>query len=234
MKSICKNICLIRSSIDEIKKRSVADGSVEILAVTKTFPYQDVREALNCGINNIGESKIQEALPKFEALGALPDGVLKHFIGRLQSNKVKRAVENFDLIQSVDSLKLAKDIDRRAMDINKIQNCLIEVKVSGEESKAGISFNEAEKLYAQCFELSNVKICGLMTITPLNDDPQASRPYFKAVFNLFETLKEKYKKKEFSILSMGMSGDFKIAVEEGSNMVRIGSAIFGERNYGNQ
>jgi pyridoxal phosphate enzyme (YggS family) len=225
---------LIRCAIKEIKKRSDADGNVEILAVTKTFPYQDIIEAINCSIKNIGESKIQEALPKFEAIGALPEGVLKHFIGHLQSNKVKKAVGNFDLIQSLDSLKLAKDIDRHAKDINKIQNCLIEVKVSGEETKTGIFFNEVEKLYAQCFELSNVKVCGLMTITPLNDNPQASRPYFKTVFNLFKTLKEKYNREEFSIVSMGMSDDFKIAVEEGSNMVRIGSAIFGKRNYGNR
>ena len=228
MKSICENINLIR---EELK---AAGSNAEILAVTKTFFAQDIREALNCGIKNIGESRIQEALPKFETLGTLPDGVFKHFIGRLQSNKAKKAVENFDLIQSLDSFKLAKDIDRHAKDLNKIQNCLIEVKVSDEPSKTGILFDGVEAFYNQCLELENIKISGLMTITPLNDNPEASRPYFKTVFNLFKDLREKYKRDEFSVLSMGMSDDFKIAAQEGANMVRIGSSIFGKRNYGNK
>jgi len=228
MKDICENISLIRKELESVGSKA------KILAVTKTFSSRDIREALNCGVKNIGESKIQEALPKFEELGALPDGVLKHFIGHLQSNKVKKAVENFDLIQSLDSLKLAKDINRHAKDLNKIQNCLIEVKVSDETSKTGILFDDVEVFYNQCLELENVKISGLMTITPLNNNPEASRPYFKAVYNLFVNLREKYKKEEFSILSMGMSDDFKIAAQEGSNMVRIGSAIFGERKYGNK
>jgi pyridoxal phosphate enzyme (YggS family) len=230
MKTIRENINLIRSEIDALS----AGRNVEILAVTKTFEARDVLEALNCGIKNIGESKIQEALPKFESLGGLPDGVLKHFIGHLQSNKAKKAVENFDLIQSLDSLKLAKDIDRHAKDLNKIQNCLIEVKVSSEETKTGVSFDETELFYTQCLKLSNIRICGLMTITPLTDSPLSSRPYFKAVKGLFDDIHKKYGMPEFSILSMGMSDDYKIAVEEGSNMARIGSAIFGEREYGNQ
>jgi pyridoxal phosphate enzyme (YggS family) len=228
MKSIYENINRLRRELETLGSKA------EILAVTKTFPERDVKEALNCNIKNIGESKIQEALPKFAALGVLPDGVLKHFIGHLQSNKVKKAVENFDLIQSLDSLALAKDIDRRSGELNKIQNCLIEVKVSAEESKTGILFDEAETFYTQCLKLPNVKIQGLMTITPLSDNPESSRPYFKAVKKLFDGFRKKYEREEFVILSMGMSDDFKIAAEEGSGMVRIGSAIFGKRDYGNK
>ncbi|MCA6072225.1 MAG: YggS family pyridoxal phosphate-dependent enzyme [Endomicrobium sp.] len=231
MRNICENIEFIKDTINSIKNASVA---VDIIAVTKTFSCQDVSEALKCAIKHIGESKIQEALPKFERLGASLAGVTKHFIGRLQSNKAKKAVENFDLIHSLDSIKLAEDINRCAASSGKVQHCLIEVKVSLEPSKTGVSPQDVKEFYKQCQAFPNVLVRGLMIITPYSQNHEDSRPYFKQVYNLFEDIKKSFDKPSFDVLSMGMSGDYKIAVEEGSTMVRIGSAIFGERNYGNK
>ncbi|MCL2144284.1 MAG: YggS family pyridoxal phosphate-dependent enzyme [Endomicrobia bacterium] len=227
MNEICENILSIRKTIDSARKRNV-----DIVAVTKTFSYQDALQALECGIDHIGESKIQEALPKFEQLGGRLNGITKHFIGHLQSNKAKKAVENFDLIHSLDSLDLAKDISRHACNAGKTQNCLIEVKVSQEKTKTGIRPEDISGFYSQCLEIPGILIKGLMVITPLSGNPEDSRPYFKQIYNLFADIQKSFGKSGFSILSMGMSDDYKIAVEEGSNMVRIGSAIFGNRDYG--
>ena len=231
VKNICGNIGFIKNTINSIKNASVA---VDIIAVTKTFPYQDVLEALKCGIKHIGENKVQEALPKFEQLGASLVGVTKHFIGHLQSNKTKKVVGNFDLIHSLDSIKLAEDINRCAISIDKVQHCLIEVKVSWESSKTGISPQDVKEFHKQCQLLPSILIRGLMIIAPYSENPENARPYFKQVYSLFEDIKKSFDKPDFDVLSMGMSGDYKIAIEEGSTMVRIGSAIFGERDYGNQ
>jgi len=230
MKKICDNIDFIRNSLKAAKKMA---ESVEIIAVTKTFPAQDVAEALGCGIKHIGESRLQEALPKFAQLGSSLEGITKHFIGHLQSNKAKKAVENFDLIHSLDGLDLAKDISRHAQNAGKIQHCLIEVKVSHEITKAGAGAAEVPGLYAQSLQLPGISVRGLMTIPPLGSAPEDSRVYFRQAAELFNELRAKHGRMEFDILSMGMSDDYLIAVEEGSNMVRIGSAIFGERDYGN-
>ncbi|MCL2390677.1 MAG: YggS family pyridoxal phosphate-dependent enzyme [Endomicrobia bacterium] len=236
MKDICGNINSIKDIINSIKNASTGKSSeifpVEIIVVTKTFPYTEVLEALKCGIKHIGESRIQEALPKFEQLGANLNGITKHFIGHLQSNKAKKAVENFDLIHSLDSLDLAKDISRHAKNINKVQNCLIEIKVSSEASKNGVAPEKAAEFYCECLKIPNILIKGLMTITPIVENPEDARVYFNQVYSLFCDLKKD--NQDFNILSMGMSGDYKIAVEEGANMVRIGSAVFGDRYYGNK
>ena len=229
MNRVYENIALVRQCVDSVKKQNV-----ELVAVTKAFTYQNVLQALECGIKHIGESKIQEALPKFEQLGSSLNGITKHFIGHLQSNKAKKAVENFDLIHSLDSISLAKDISRHARNAGKIQSCLIEVKVSKEETKTGIKPEDTRAFYSQCLEMPDILIKGLMVITPLSCNPEDSRPYFKQIYNLFTDIQKTFARNDFNILSMGMSDDYKIAVEEGSNMVRIGSAIFGNRNYGNK
>ncbi|MDR0977747.1 MAG: YggS family pyridoxal phosphate-dependent enzyme [Endomicrobium sp.] len=231
MRNIRKNIEFVR---DAIKSLENASHPVELIAVTKTFPPEDVLEALNCGIKNIGENKIQEAVPKFNKIGSLLSGVAKHFIGHLQTNKAKKAVENFDFIQSLDSLELANDINRHAVNAGKIQNCLIEVKISQEDSKTGVSPEKVMEFYSKCLSISNITIRGLMTIAPYSNDPENSRSYFRDVWKLFEAVKQYYAKPDFDILSMGMSADYKVAIEEGATMVRVGSAIFGERNYGNK
>jgi pyridoxal phosphate enzyme (YggS family) len=231
MKNIRGNIEFIKNTVNSVKNVSTA---VELIAVTKTFSYHCVLEALKCGIKHIGENKIKEALPKFEQLGSSLNGITKHFIGHLQSNKAKKAVENFDLIHSLDSIKLASDISRYAANRGKLQDCLIEVKVSQEITKTGVDPNDVEGFYKQCLSIPNILIKGLMVIAPYSDNLEGSRPYFKRAYNLFENIKKSSGSFEFNILSMGMSDDYKIAVEEGATMVRIGSAIFGKRNYGNK
>jgi pyridoxal phosphate enzyme (YggS family) len=231
MKNIRKNIEFIKSIVKSTENVSC---SVDIIAVTKMFPCEDILEALGCGIKNIGESKIQEAVPKFCQLGSLLFGVTKHFIGNLQTNKTKKAVENFDFIHSLDSLKLASDISRHAANFGKIQNCLIEVKVSKEDSKNGVLPKDVRDFYIKCLSISNISIRGLMAIAPYSDNPQDSRYYFRQVKNLFEGIKESFANPSFDILSMGMSSDYKVAIEEGATLVRIGSAIFGERDYGDK
>jgi pyridoxal phosphate enzyme (YggS family) len=230
MKNISENIELIRNIIGSVRNTS----PVELVAVTKTFSYRDVLLALGCGIKHIAESKIQEAIPKFEQLESSIAGITKHFIGHLQSNKIRKTVKNFDLIQSLDSIKFANEISCYAASIGKVQNCLIEVKVSQETSKIGISISDVKNFYKQCQLIQNILIKGFMIIAPYSTDPENSRPYFKRVRNLFENLKKTFNNPNFCILSMGMSGDYKIALEEGSNMLRIGSAIFGERDYYNR
>jgi pyridoxal phosphate enzyme (YggS family) len=233
MNYICQNIKIVNNTIKLLEKIT---GSVELIAVTKTFTYSFVLEALKYGVKHIGESKVQEALIKFEQISPalMGMGITKHFIGHLQSNKAKRVVELFDLIHSLDSAKLAYNINRHAKGINKIQDCLIEVKFSKEISKAGISPDFVLDFYKECKSLSNINIKGLMLIAPYSYNPSDSRPYFKQAYNLFKYIQKSFADNNFNILSMGMSNDYKIAIEEGSTMVRIGSAIFGERDYGNK
>ncbi len=230
MADISKNIEQIRNKIKETSNGK----NVSIVAVTKTFGADCIESALLYGINNIGESKIQEALPKFDVLSnkGIFKNIKKHFIGHLQSNKAKKAVLNFDLIQSLDSKELAENINRHAENINKIQDCLLELKISQEVTKHGVSKEYIEDLYIYCIEkCKNIKICGIMTIAPYFDNKEKSRPYFKAAYNIFTDLKNQFDNKDFLILSMGMSDDYEIALQEGANMVRIGSALFGERIY---
>jgi pyridoxal phosphate enzyme (YggS family) len=229
MGNICGNIKSIRDKVDSV---NVSGGIVNIVAVTKTFSYSDVDEVLQCGIKHIGESKIQEALPKFNQISAALNGITKHFIGHLQTNKAKKAVENFDLIQSLDSIKLAQVLDNYAFGLGKVQDCLIEVKVSSESAKTGVLPDEAKSFYERCLELKNISIKGLMTIAPNVTVAEQSSRCFRRTRDLFDDIKNSFNKKEFSILSMGMSADYEIAVQEGANLIRIGSAIFGERNYG--
>lgn len=228
MDTIAKNIKCIQNRIEK-----VAEGrKVTLLAVTKTFSASYAKQAIDTGILDIAESKIQEALPKFDIISDSLKGINKHFIGHLQSNKAKKAVQNFDLIQSLDSVELADDINRHAKDINKIQKCLIELKVSQEETKTGASKEKVVEIYNHCIlNCQNVLICGIMTIAPYFEDKELARPYFKLAYNTFENIRKLRNDNNFSVLSMGMSDDFEIAIEEGANMVRVGTAIFGERNY---
>ena len=185
MKTIADNITLIKERINK-----AANGrEVKLIAVTKTFSAECVKEALLCEIADIAESKIQEALPKFEVLSGKLQNIKKHFIGHLQSNKAKKAVLNFDLIQSLDSIGLAKDINRHAADINKVQRCLIELKVSNEETKTGADEEKVSEIYEYCkTNCRNILIDGIMTIAPYFDDKEQVRPYFKKAFNVFTNL----------------------------------------------
>lgn len=230
------NIKHIRNEIAEAAANAGRDpDSVTLVAVTKTYPSSYVAAAVHAGITDAGENKIQEAVPKIEELNNdLSYTRLKwHLIGHLQSNKAKLAVRNFDLIHSVDSLKLAKEINRHAEAAGKLMGILIQINVSGEESKEGLRPEDAgNTLKAILEECSHVSIQGLMTMAPFGA-PEDSRQTFKDLRELRDHLSSdiSHPRIELKELSMGMSNDFKVAIEEGSTMVRIGTAIFGERNY---
>lgn len=196
-----------------------------IVAVSKTFSIEAIEVLLNCGITDIGESKVQEAEPKIAALGK---AARWHMIGHLQTNKVKRAIDLFDLIQSVDTMKIVEEINIVGEKLGKKVDCLLEINSSGEMTKSGVPPSMALNLVRSVMELGQINLCGLMTIGPLSDDPEHVRRAFRLTRELYERSKE-IVGESFRWLSMGMSGDYETAIEEGSNMVRIGTAIFGRR-----
>ncbi len=207
------------------EKSGRAAEDITLVAVSKTHPVEIIKAAVEYGANNIGESRIQEAEPKISSLGGITRW---HMIGHLQTNKVKKAVRIFDMIQSVDSMKLAEEINRQAGEINKSVDCLIEVNSSGEEFKYGVPPEGLIDLLKKVKSLGNIKIAGLMTIGPFVDDETLIRDAFRLTRDLF--LKGRGIVGEaFTTLSMGMSDDFGMAIEEGSTMVRVGTAIFGPR-----
>lgn len=204
--------------------KSILSGLPEgvlLVAVSKTRTDAEIGEAVAAGCRDFGENKAQELCRKYESF---PD-VRWHFIGHLQKNKIRSLVGKACLIHSVDSIELALEINKRAAGLGLVQDILIQVNAAGETQKSGISPEEARKLYFEiCRTCPNVKVAGLMQIAPEADDPEDVRVYFKEVADLFKEL-------GLDILSMGMSSDYKVAVEEGANCVRIGSAIFGKRDY---
>ncbi|OGX15421.1 MAG: YggS family pyridoxal phosphate enzyme [Omnitrophica WOR_2 bacterium RBG_13_41_10] len=226
---IKENILKIRNRIKEASFRINKDpAGIIIVAVTKNRAASQIEEAIACGIADIGENRIQEAVSKYSSVLSTPYSVPKwHMVGHLQTNKVKDAVRIFDLIQSVDSVGLTKEIDKEAAKINKIQEILLEVKTSPEATKFGLKPEEAIEVIKEIAEFKNIKINGLMTIAPLVDDPQKTRPYFRLLRELKDKINEsQVASRKLQVLSMGMSDDFEVAIEEGSNMVRIGRAIF--------
>ncbi|MDI6605867.1 MAG: YggS family pyridoxal phosphate-dependent enzyme, partial [Candidatus Omnitrophota bacterium] len=207
-------------------------ASVTIVAVTKNRNIEQIKEAVEAGITDIGENRVQEAVLKFRELANLRTceqvTTRWHMVGHLQTNKVKEAVRIFDLIHSVDSARLALEIDRQAAAINKIQGILVEVNTSGEESKFGIKADEAIEVIKEISKLKNINIKGLMTVASVVDNPEKARPYFRILRELRNKICELWTIGQYGLwtLSMGMSDDFEVAVEEGSTMVRLGRAIF--------
>ena len=208
------------------KKNFATDEPVTLIAVTKNHTVELMQEAIDAGAKNIGENRVQEAAEKFQTLNR---EVKKHLIGHLQTNKVKQAVKLFDLIQSVDSEHLAAAIDKAAESVGKVQEILIQVNLAKEDSKSGVYEENLQDLISKVDALKNVKLRGLMMIAPNYSDVEECRPLFRQMRKIFDEIK--IKRKDFDFLSMGMTHDFKIAVEEGANLVRIGTAIFGERIY---
>jgi len=224
--SIRENLERIREKI-RVKSELVGRDPQEItlVAVTKTVEADRIEEAIAAGVNIIGESRVQEAKEKY---GKVESKIIWHLVGHLQRNKAKDAVKIFDLIHSVDSTKLAKEIDKQAKKVGKIQKILVEVNASGEESKYGLSPEEVITFLKEVSRFPNIKVEGLMTMAPFYENPEDCRPYFRKLRELREEIKaENIKDVEMGYLSMGMSSDFEVAIEEGSNMVRIGRAIFG-------
>jgi len=226
--SIADNLKTLTDKIASAAKSSGRDlPSVKLVVVTKTVSVDRIREAADAGASILGENRVQEAKEKIEKLGPIASW---HLIGHLQTNKAKYAVKLFYLIHSVDSLELAKEIDKQAAKIGKVQDVLIEVSISGEASKSGVEPENAAALIKDAAKLKNISIKGLMTIPPISDNPQDSRPYFKKLRELSESVaRENIPGVSMKELSMGMSGDFEVAIEEGATMVRVGTAIFGKR-----
>jgi hypothetical protein len=202
--------------------------SVRLVTVSKTIAAEIVKEAIDAGVTILGENYVQEARDKFKALVQYP--VSWHFIGHLQSNKAKYAVRLFDLIHSVDSLKLARELNKQAGKVDKIQQILLQVNISAEDTKSGISTDEAPRLIVEISQLKNLAVKGLMTMPPYFYQPEKVQPFFAALRELRDQIKEQsLPNVSLDELSMGMTGDFEVAIKEGATLVRIGTAIFGER-----
>ena len=217
---------------DQIRAAAISCGrkpeAVRLVAVSKTVSADRILEAIRAGATTFGENYIQEAGEKFDSLKE--HAVSWHFIGHLQSNKAKYAVKLFDLIHSVDSLKLAKELDKRARTINKLQDILVQVNISGEETKSGIDAVGVFELVQNIASLKNLSVRGLMTMPPYFNAPEKVRPYFKALKALqIKIDQEAIRNVHMVELSMGMSGDFETAIQEGATLVRVGTSIFGER-----
>ena len=225
--SISENIAEIRKKIAAIRP----DGGVTLVAATKMNDAHRVREAIAAGVDACGENKVQEFLEK-DALGAY-SGAPKHFIGHLQRNKVNKIVGRVELIQSVDSEELLRLIDRRALALGIVQDILIEISIAGEEQKSGIAPEELPALLAFASTCRGLRVRGLMCVPPVQENSGENRAYFARMKQLFiDNSDKKYDNVFMDFLSMGMTDDYLDAISEGANMVRIGSAIFGARNYG--
>jgi pyridoxal phosphate enzyme (YggS family) len=223
MPGIADNLRRVTERIEAAARRSGRNASdITLVTVTKTRSVSEIREALACGVTDIGENYVQEAEAK---RGEIGDAATWHMIGHLQRNKARHAVEVFSVIHSVDSEALGRELGRRAEAAGKRVDALVEVKISDEATKFGVEPSEAVSLVDKISEVSGIRVCGLMGMAPFVADPEETRPYFSKLKELWDRLPDEQR----LYLSMGMTQDFEIAIEEGSNMVRIGTAIFGPR-----
>lgn len=217
-----------RRILDAAKRAGRDEKEITLVAVSKTQPAEVLVGAYNEGIKIFGENKVQELIEKYPAL----QNVSWHLVGHLQKNKVKYIVDKVSLIHSLDSVELAEEINKRAKASGKVVNVLIQINIGKEETKSGIYEEDLEDFTEKLSEYDGIRILGIMAIPPASENPEDSRKYFRRMRDLFEKLKNK-KHDNFDIkyLSMGMTNDFEIAIEEGANIVRVGTGIFGERNY---
>ncbi|MCK5837884.1 MAG: YggS family pyridoxal phosphate-dependent enzyme [Desulfobacula sp.] len=227
----------IKDNFDRINKEimdtAVSCGrrpdSVQLIAVSKRKSVETVMEGIKAGAGHLGENYIQEAIEKIDVIGK--DSACWHFIGHLQSNKAKFAVQYFDYIHTVDTLKLAKEINRQAKKINKIQNILLQINIGEEDTKSGTGIKEAVELAKQISTFENISLHGLMCLPPYFSEPEQARIYFKQMVQIKgQIMALQLENVSMEYLSMGMSNDFHVAIEEGSTMVRIGTSIFGARD----
>jgi PLP dependent protein len=230
--SISNNIKEIRSRIDSAARRAGRDpSSITLMAVSKTFPADSIREAYAAGLRVFGENRVQEFAGKIDAPRDLP-GAEFHLIGHLQSNKAGKAAELFDAVDSVDSLRLAERLNAAARSLNKQLPVLIEINIGGETAKSGIApdSDELEQILTVAPTWDHLAVRGLMTVPPYTEDPEGSRPYFRRLRDLRDKIAARQLPQiKMDVLSMGMSHDFEVAIEEGSTCVRVGTAIFGRR-----
>ena len=215
-------------NIDKAKAAQKRNDQPKIIAVTKTHPFSAIENVYNCGIFSIGENRVQEASNKFQSFNKMPN-LTKRFIGHLQSNKVKKCMELFDTIDTVDSLKLIRKISKQASEKTGLFPVLLEVNTSGEQQKHGFLPSETDEML-RCFDEPHVNVEGLMTVGPLTQDRQKIRDSFRRLKELEAAINNHLGHDQLKELSMGMSGDYEIAIEEGSTMIRVGTALFGNRN----
>lgn len=227
---IAENIRLVKQRIEAAAARAGRNPSdIQLMAVSKTVLPERIGEAINAGLTLFGENYVQEAREKIPAIGK---NVSWHMIGHLQTNKAKYVVHLFDAIHSVDRLELAQELSKRAGQIKRHLDILIEINVAGEASKSGVAPDEALNLIRQIAVLPNLSIRGLMTMPPFCDNPEESRPYFKALRALRDEIaKAAIDGVSMDELSMGMTDDFEVAIEEGATILRVGRAIFGQRQH---
>ncbi|MCQ2362548.1 MAG: YggS family pyridoxal phosphate-dependent enzyme [Acidaminococcaceae bacterium] len=216
----------ISTALGKRQKQFVTGNRVEILAVTKNHPPKLIVDAFNSGLTQVGENRVQEALHKQAVIDN--KDIQWHLIGHLQTNKARQAVGIFDIIESVDSLRLLELLDKEAQHINKVQKILLQINIAEEPQKTGFSVGDYETAVTKIDNFPNLSLQGLMVIAPQTDDTEKIRSVFRKGYEFFAKLKEV---QPVSILSMGMSEDFSIAIEEGANQVRLGSALFGARDY---
>ena len=224
------NLIQVEQNIEEACRRAGRDRSeVTLIAVSKTKPVETLQEAYDLGVRIFGENKVQEMADKYEVL---PKDIRWHLIGHLQRNKVKYIIDKAVLIHSVDSLRLAQTIEKEAEKHNLTAHILIEVNVAREESKFGIFPEDLESLVDEIAKLPHIQVDGLMTIAPFVPDPEENRPVFRELRKLSVDISaKKVDNVNMSVLSMGMTNDYQVAIEEGATMVRVGTGIFGARNY---
>ena len=227
---IAENLKYVNERIQKSCLKAGRDEKVvTLIAVSKTKPGSDLMEAYQEGCREFGENKVQELVDKYEVM---PKDIHWHMIGHLQTNKVKYIVDKVTMIHSVDSIKLAREISKEAQKKQVTVSILIEVNVAGEESKFGVSMEEAEPLIRKIALLDGIKICGLMTIAPYVEDEEKNRQYFADLKQLSVDIATKnIDNVNMNVLSMGMTGDYAVAIEEGATYVRVGTGIFGERHY---
>ncbi len=227
---MCSRLEEIKKRVKDVCRRSGRDPArVTVVAVSKKKPASMVRELYECGHRVFGENYVQEGVEKVKALSDL-SGIKWHFIGHLQRNKAKLAVLNFDWVQTVDSVRLAQSLNRHAAEQGKILNVLVQVNIGGEESKFGLMPETVPEFLDQVSSLSNIFVRGLMTIHPFSASKEAARKWFRQMAALRAELAKTFPQLDLSELSMGMSNDFDVAIEEGATIVRIGTALFGPRD----
>lgn len=224
---IRENIQEVREKVAEAANRAGRDpGAVKLVAVTKTVPVDKVMEAYNCGLRDFGESRAQELLQK---CGHLPPDANWHFIGTLQTNKVKKIIGRAGLIHSLDRIALAEEIDRAARETGQVARVLLQVNIGSEETKHGLPPGQLVSFAARVAGLPGLPVCGLMAIAPRCGEPGEMKPFFREMKALFDQVKESVPGLFMRHLSMGMTGDYQVAVEEGATILRVGTAIFGAR-----
>ncbi|MBQ3053332.1 MAG: YggS family pyridoxal phosphate-dependent enzyme [Clostridia bacterium] len=224
------NILRVRETIcNSAVKSGRNPEDVLLIAVSKTYPAEDILKALQAGITDIGENKVQEMKEK---IPQLPHNTRVHLIGHLQTNKVKAAVENACMIQSVDSVHLAKEISRCSVNMGKVTEVLLQVNIAQDEAKFGFAPEMVDEALGEISTMEGIKVKGFMTVPAIETDKEITRKYFRKMRSFFESFQgKKYSNVSMDCLSMGMSGDYDVAVEEGATMVRVGSLIFGARDY---